>query len=1605
MKRSLRQVALYLLLIALSCVYGLACAAINNRATGSYTDAQGTLTSVRSNKVTAVQPETIKYYTGPDFKVAAVMTTVGQRLYVQADAPSCDASGDNAENIMIQIASKKTGDKETFPAAETDADSGVFRVTQAVMTVDAGIDGTRAGDGKLETTMNDTLVATIQGCGNGTAQSSILIDPAGIVFDSQSNLPLAGATVTLIDVTGAGNGGIPGGPAHVIDLDGVTVAPSTVITGEDGLYRFPLVGASLYRLQVVPPTNYVFPSKVDPGKITGRTLQLYGSYGADFTVSAATGAVTLDVPLDPVPGLLYLEKNASRSTAEVNEFVDYTIRVHNTADVDLTGVNVDDDLPAGFSLVPGTVRLEGALAADPGGKRGPGLHFAIGTVSAHGVAELRYRARIGTGALQGDGINRAHATSTAPLALVSSVAAAKVSVSAGIFSEKAYIVGTIFADCDGDRLRGPKEAGVPGVRVYLEDGSYSITDLNGRYSFADLRPRTHVAKVDMSTLPAGSQLAILSQRNVGDAGSRFVDVHDGELAKADFAIANCSTELHAAIAARRDALTAAEHAQAQITAPAKAAKTAVAAIDLNTLDNSLAFIGLENGAVLPQTLATVRVKGLNGVSFELTVNGKAVGSDRIGKRSTVAARQLESWEFVGVAFQPGKNVLAVTQRDAFGNARGTQQLTVLAPGKLARVVLEMDKASIAADGRSLAGLRVRLEDGAGVPVAERTAVTLDTNLGDWEQADLDPREPGLQLFVEGGQAQVALRAPKEAGEARIKAHAGNIEAATRVEFVPDLRPMVAAGVVDGALSFKRIGGNVSKPEREFNGFEDALRSLSTSHGANTAELGARAAVFAKGKVANDTLLTLAYDSDKVSENKLFRDLDPTQYYPTYGDDAQRGFDAQSTSRLYLRADRNKSYLLFGDFTPPGTTPSRNLGAYNRALNGLRHHYEAGGLTVDSFASHDSTRQMVEEIAANGTSGPYLTGSGVMVINSERIEIIIRDRNRPGVLVSSRLMSRYADYDIEALTGRILFRAPIASLDADLNPVTIRISYEIDQGSPNFWIAGTAAQYKLGKHVEIGGSYVNDRNPAAPTTLASVNGTLRPDDKTTITVEGARMEKSSMEGRAARVDAVRKDGKLESHIYAGRADPYFDNPAASLPKGRAEAGAQVTYRANERVSVGAELIHSADLTTGASRDGGQVNAGYAFGNGVRVEGGVRRAHENAADGTTLVQPDLTSVRAKVSTQVPGLPQAGVYLEGEQDVKDSGRRMLALGGDYRLAGGSRIYGRHELISSLGSNYALNEGQQRNATVIGIDSDYMKDGRVFSEYRARGPGLDGRQAEAALGLRNLWSVAEGVRASTSLERVKVLAGNAANESVAAAVALEYARDPALRANTRLEWRHAVDSDSVLSTVGAAYKLNETWALLGKNTLAATRSKGNDSLRANDLLQAGVAYRALETLGWNGLAKYEYKLERDTGIADLERAVHSIGITANWQPRAETVFTGRYAAKVAQDRSGGLDTRSFAQLVAARVTQEVKRDWDVGATVMALLDGGTRGRQFAAGLEAGYQLRKNMWVSAGYNLLGFREPDLAGADATARGVYVRLRMKFDERALEGLLGSQASH
>ena len=81
-----------------------------------------------------------------------------------------------------------------------------------------------------------------------------------------------------------------------------------------------------------------------------------------------------------------------------------------------------------------------------------------------------------------------------------------------------------------------KRPGLAGVRIMMEDGSYAVTDRDGRYHFEGVRPGTHVVQMDAMTLPSNRVAVDCAQslRSGGRAISRFVDGQGGALKRVDF---------------------------------------------------------------------------------------------------------------------------------------------------------------------------------------------------------------------------------------------------------------------------------------------------------------------------------------------------------------------------------------------------------------------------------------------------------------------------------------------------------------------------------------------------------------------------------------------------------------------------------------------------------------------------------------------------------------------------------------------------------------------------------------------------------------------------------------------------------------------------------------------------------------------------------------------------------------------------------------------------------------------------------------------------------------------------------------------------------------
>jgi uncharacterized repeat protein (TIGR01451 family) len=444
--------------------------------------------------------------------------------------------------------------------------------------------------------------------GTTTVEQSLPLDPAGMVYDAVTRQPIAGAVVTI---TG------PGSFNPASHLVGGTAA---VTTGADGLYQFllnPTAPSGTYILAITTyPSGYSSqPSNLipvctstltvanlpDPAPVQSSasapttaatphtasacpasTAALNGTnqgstqYYFNFNITLGTSAnvVNNHIPLDPMSGSGFvLSKTGDKRIVEVGDTVRYTIEVRLNSSGVLPAVTVRDRLPAGFTLVRGTVQVNGVAAADPLGGLGPVLGFNVGmlrgstntTSAAPQVIKLQYRVRVGVGAQQGNGINTAiaygcstaggclNATTLLPVAnsVASNEGQHKVEVTGGVFTDEACVLGKIFVDCNNNHVQDPEELGIPGVRLYFEDGHFVVSDVEGKYSRCGLPPRSHVLAPDPGTLPQRSRLTTSSNRNLGDANSLFIDLKKGELHRADFIEGSCSNRVLEQVKARR----------------------------------------------------------------------------------------------------------------------------------------------------------------------------------------------------------------------------------------------------------------------------------------------------------------------------------------------------------------------------------------------------------------------------------------------------------------------------------------------------------------------------------------------------------------------------------------------------------------------------------------------------------------------------------------------------------------------------------------------------------------------------------------------------------------------------------------------------------------------------------------------------------------------------------------------------------------------------------------------------------------------------------------------------------------------------------------------
>ena len=381
------------------------------------------------------------------------------------------------------------------------------------------------------------------------------IDPNGVVYNSVARIPIAGATLTLLN---AGSGSpLPAGcfddaaqQGQVTLADGyyqfdVNFSDPACPSGGDYLIDVTVPPGTTYTAgnsQIIPPTSDAAtaafsvpacPSSVDdviPG--TALFCEVQPSEFAPAAAVPARSAGTIyhvhltlngsqppgssqifnnHIPLDPVlAGSVAISKTTPLLNVSRGQQVPYVITVNNVSGQLLTDVSIVDRFPAGFSYVEGSALLDG-VPTEPT-VAGRDLIWSGLSIAGTEVRTVKLLLAIGGGVTEAEYVNRAQVVNGLTGNAMSGEATATVRVVPDPTFDCTDVIGKVFDDANRNGRQDDGEDGLAGVRVATVRGLQATTDQYGRYHITcaitphESRGSNFVLKLDDRTLPSGFRM-------------------------------------------------------------------------------------------------------------------------------------------------------------------------------------------------------------------------------------------------------------------------------------------------------------------------------------------------------------------------------------------------------------------------------------------------------------------------------------------------------------------------------------------------------------------------------------------------------------------------------------------------------------------------------------------------------------------------------------------------------------------------------------------------------------------------------------------------------------------------------------------------------------------------------------------------------------------------------------------------------------------------------------------------------------------------------------------------------------------------------------------
>ena len=1540
------------------------------------------------------------------------------------------------------------GDEETLVLRETAVNSGLF--VGMIRTTPVPPEPVKRNC-ELSLLPGDTLQLDSLRASDGSLIASapveVLIDPYGIVFDSATGDPVQGSRVTLVNAD-------TGLPARVFGDDGTSSFPSSLVTGTTvtdgggtsyvfppGDYRFPFVAPGRYRLVVEPPAPYTAPSQSTPAELAGLmrpdglpyTL-VPGSYSQVFSLNDPQ-PVRIDIPVDRPGAGLTLRKTASAAVAVPGDAVQYRITVTNGDPGRPTGaVTISDRLPDAMRLKPNSVRYNGNIQTYSVSADGHDLAITVPPLAVRASGVVTYLLEVRPDAVAGQAMNRAQARDSR--GTVSAVADATVRIARDTLADRMTIIGRII---DGGCAVDPDAAnGIGGVRVMLEDGSYAVTDPDGRYHFEGVTPGTHVVQFDPSTLGASLVPADCTRnaRSAGSAISRFVTGQGGSLVRVDFR----------AVAGTNSAQASAPAVPLRRPSPVSDAVAAGAENDW--------FTGQAPGIAWlfpapdhnPRTRAIrVAIKHLPGQTVALSADGKPVEPLSFDgtRKSADGQIAVSLWRALDLGERDTKFTAEV--RDADGKVVQTLTRIVHYANSALHAEFIREESVLVADGVTRPVIAVRMTDRDGkpvhhglvgdysVPAPYYPAVEADAQAAR-QLAGLERAKPVWRTSGDDGIAYIELEPTTASGALSITLpfRDAQVTRTQRIEtwLTPGNRPWTVVGFAEGTVGFNTLNGNLERLGK------DGEQWLTNG----------RVALYAKGRVTGKWLLTLAYDTDKKEDQTRFGGtIDPQAYYTVYADRSERRYDAASVRKLYVRLERPQFYALFGDYETGMGEPQ--LTRYVRSFNGVKAQYRSEHVSATAFASDTPYRHRREELQGNGLTGPYALAARDILPNSERIAIETRDRLRSDRIVETRVLTRHIDYDIDYVAGTIRFREPVLSRSSTLDPQIIVADYEVDGVAQRVTNAGGRATWtNSAKTLTIGASAIHDEDDQARTNVGGVDVRFAPNPSTEIRAEFAASDRTLRSGTSAAtggstgtstawlVEAEHHGPRYDLLAYAREQEGGFGVGQLNRSEtGTRKFGADGRLRITPELSLVGSAWREVQLGTDAARTAGSARVEYRS-KAVDLRAGLILADDSLADGrsatSTIVQ--LGATKKFFNNRLELDAQSEFALSKSESIDFPARHTATA--RFAITPDVTVIGSYEIAS--GTNIDARTAR------VGVDLKPWTGGRLVATANRQDIAEYGPRSFAAYGLSQSLPLGKRWTIDFSLDGNKTLGG------VDPSRVLNPAQPVA--SGGFLGTDGTLSEDFTAVTAGATYR-GERWSWTGRAefrtgdrtdrwgvTTSALRSLGEGRSLGGIFswfkakAQAGPSTEAAslalswanrpDDSRWSWLEKLELRSDKVsgavtglpgpiggapllvTGDAVSKRIVNSLSV--NWSPvtRAQGRYLGRsevqlfWGSRYVSDRIDQDDLSGWSNIVGADVRFDLSETFDLGIGGSVRESNGGRAISYAGGPSVGIAPFKNGYITVGYNVVGFHDRDYAAERYTRSGPYVTLRFKFDQDTLAGL-------